>query len=480
MKSSLLTIVILIAFQFSVKAQNSTQNSDTTKVIILSLNDQHAKIDNYGQLKAAVDKIRKENKYVYLFSGGDNFTGNPVVDQYPDKGYPMIDLMNSVGFTASAVGNHEFDYGQQVLDKRIKQANFPFLNANIKDSTGNFKFKPYYIIKLDNGLRIGVISAIQLGTNGIPDSHPTNLKNLTFKNGLEELQKFSYLKDSCNIFMAVTHLGFEDDIKLADLMPDLNIIMGGHTHTLTKPAYVEKDVTIMQAGSNVKFLSEATVFLVNGKVVKIVPEMINIAKYPDVDEQISNKLEVYNDNKELNRVIGVAAHKLSGSDELGSLMTDGVASLDEVDIAFQNNGGIRIDYLNEGNITVKDVYKLDPFGNEVILIKMTSAEIGSLIANSIIKAGFDIDLQVSGLTYTADVSLRKIKVKMRLANGKKLKSNKLYNVGLNSYIASSYTFTHKDPGRSLFITSAQTLINYISTKKVIDYSNVKRAFINKE
>ncbi|MGE5383462.1 MAG: metallophosphoesterase, partial [Omnitrophica WOR_2 bacterium] len=156
MKSSLLTIVILIAFQFSVKAQNSTQNSDTTKVIILSLNDQHAKIDNYGQLKAAVDKIRKENKYVYLFSGGDNFTGNPVVDQYPDKGYPMIDLMNSVGFTASAVGNHEFDYGQQVLGKRMKQANFPFLNANIKDSTGNFKFKPYYIIKLDNGLRIGV------------------------------------------------------------------------------------------------------------------------------------------------------------------------------------------------------------------------------------------------------------------------------------------------------------------------------------
>lgn len=477
--------VFLLAFllgnTFSLIAQSVSQINDTTKVILLSLNDQHSKIDNYPQLKALVDKIRSENKYVILLAAGDNFTGNPIVDQYSEKGYPIIDLMNLTGFNATAIGNHEFDYGQETLAKRIKQAEFAFLNANIKDETGNNKFKPYTIIRLDNGVDIGIISAIQLGSNGLPDSHPSNLKGLVFEDGVTSLKKLNHLRDSCEIFLALTHLGFETDLILAQEMPELNLIFGGHTHTLTKPSKIENGVTIMQAGSGVRSLAKATVCIVDNKVVKINPEMLSISSNAEKDEFLVNKLAYYNDNKELNKVIGNALDDISGSDELGSLMTDAVTALDQIDIAFQNNGGIRLDYINKGPITVKDIYKLDPFGNEIIHYELSAEEIRSLILNSFEKAENDIDLQVSGLTYTVikDSQNKAKDIIIKLANGKKLRKGKVYNVGINSYIASSYKFDHKDPGRSLYVTTAQALINYIRDNKEVSYKGVKRAFSQK-
>lgn len=477
-KFSILFVTALLAGILSTQVQSYAQVADTVKVVILSVNDQHAKIDNYGQLKALVDKIRSENNHVLLFAAGDNFTGNPIVDMYEDRGFPIIDLMNDIGFSATAIGNHEFDYGQETLLKRIQQAHFPFLSANIKDPSGKLKFKPYEIIKLNTGLKVGVVSAIQLGMGGIPDSHPSNLKNLVFTDGISEIKKLSSLRDSCNIFIALTHLGFEKDLELAEALPQLDLILGGHTHTLTKPAHIANGVTIMQSGSGVRSLGKTTVYLVDNTIVKVVPEMITINTFKGSDEKINRKLEVYNDNKELNKVIGNCANKISGSDELGSMMTDAVTSLESVDIAFQNEGGIRIDYLNAGPITIKDIYKLDPFGNEVILIKMKASEIKSLLLNSYKNAENDIDLQVSGLTYTiiTDNNKNAVNVDMRLPNGKKIKKRKGYNVGLSSYIASSYSFDHKDPGKSLFITTAQSLINYISAKKEVDYKGVKRAF----
>ncbi len=475
----LLTLVIQSSAQSSVSNESKSVSSDTIQVVILSMNDQHAKIDNYGKLKALVDQIRSENRHVILLAAGDNFTGNPIVDQYHDKGFPIIDLMNSAGFRATAVGNHEFDYGQDVLQKRIAQAEFPFLSANIRNRQGARPFKPYEIINIGNGLSIGIVSAIQLGVQGTPDSHPQNLKDLVFTDGVEEIKNLSSLSDSCTIFIALTHLGFEKDVELAGAVPELHLILGGHTHTLTKPSQYINGVHIMQAGSSVKNMAKATVSIVNGRVVKIRPEMLSITDYAETDNDIELKLAQFNDNKELNRVIGQTATKISGNDELGSLMTDAITALESIDIAFQNNGGIRIDNLNAGNISIKNIYQLDPFGNEIIVYKMKPAEIKKLLLNSYRDAENSLDLQVSGMTYTiiTDKNNNPVEVDMSLPNGKKLARCKKFNVGMNSYIASSYKFDHKDQGRSLYITTAENLINYLKNNKVINYQGVKRAFV---
>ena len=109
-------------------------------------------------------------------------------------------------------------------------------------------------------------------------------------------------------------------------------------------------------------------------------------------------IDKYNDNKELNRSIAEATESINGYDELGSLMTDAVTATLNTDFAFQNNGGIRIPSILKGNITLKDVYKLDPFGNQVVTYKMNLNEIKSLIVNSF-NRNKEIDLQVSGMTY---------------------------------------------------------------------------------
>ncbi|HLN52198.1 MAG TPA: bifunctional UDP-sugar hydrolase/5'-nucleotidase [Lentimicrobium sp.] len=478
MKTITVIYLLLTGLLFPFIGRPESCAGDTTKVIVLSLNDQHAKIDNYNRLKALVDNIKSQNQNVLLLAAGDNFTGNPIVDMYPDKGSPIIDLMNMVGFSATAVGNHEFDYGQDILLKRMQQAKFPFLNANIIDHTAKLKLKPYKIFTLENGVKVVVISAIQLGSNGLPDSHPDNLQNLSFKDGLSTIKEYKTLRDSCDIFIALTHLGFETDIELAREVPELNLIMGGHSHTLTKPAFIQDSVVIMQAGSNVRNLSKATFYLINGKIVKIIPEMLSITSYPESDTVIERKLAIYNDNKELNRQIGINLTDISGSDELGSMMTDAVTSLKGVDFCFQNNGGIRIDHLKKGPITVNDIYKLDPFGNEIVLFKMKADEIKSLILNAYKEAGNEIDLQASGMVYTilSDKEGTALDVQMKTTKGGKIRKNKSYNVGINSYIASSYKFNHKDPGRSLFKTTAQTLIDFINNQKEVNYQGIKRAY----
>ncbi len=458
---------------------NATALSDTIRVVLLSINDQHAKIDNYGKLKGLVDSIQRAEPNVLLFAAGDNFTGNPIVDQYPEKGYPMIDVMNMAGFDVSAIGNHEFDYGQDILSKRMAQAKFPFISSNIKRQDGTNAFRPYAILSLPNGLKVAVLSAIQLGYGGLPDSHPVNLQGLIFNDGMEEMVKYRSLKDSADIFVALTHIGFERDVELARQMPELDIIFGGHTHTLTKPSTLVNNIHVMQSGSNVRNLAKATIWIVDGKIVKVKPEMLSISNFTNSDQNVESSIARYNDNKELNRVIGVAEKRILGSGELGSLMTDAVTALDEVDIAFQNQGGIRIDAINEGPITIKDIYKLDPFGNEVILIKMKPAEIKTLLINSFNKNSWEVDLQVSGMTYDiiTDKNNQAVDVIMQLEGGKKLKKNKTYNVGLSSYVATTYTFDHKDPGKSLFVITSNALIKYISERKTINYQGVKRVSI---
>ena len=105
----------------------------------------------------------------------------------------------------------------------------------------------------------------------------------------------------------------------------------------------------------------------------------------------------FNQNPAFARVIAEAPFEISGKDALGSLMTDAMRQAHGLDIAFQNNGGIRLNRLPR-SITLKDVYTLDPFGNQVVEIAMTAAEIRGLIRRSFEK-GNEIDLQVSGITY---------------------------------------------------------------------------------
>jgi len=479
MKKILLPFILSLSF-FIVITQPSfcQKNNGPVEVIILHTNDMHAKIDNMAKLAYLADSLRKTHPYVFLFSAGDNFTGNPVVDMVADKGYPMIDLMNRCGFTLSAMGNHEFDLGQEMFNRRQKQACFPFISCNIDASGAILKQpKPYYILKAGK-IRIPVLGIVELGENGLPDSHPSRLGGLKFTDGIEKAKEFTWLKDKYGMLIALTHLGVESDEPLAKAMPQFDVIIGGHSHTTMTTPMMVNGVMIVQTGSGLKNVGKVTLTIENRKITSRKYELIPLASIRNGNPTVQAAIDKYNDNEELNRVIAQAENDFNGENALGGLMTDAITSMLSTDMAFQNTGGIRISSIPQGEVKFKDVYRLDPFGNEVIVFKMNLAEIQSLIGNAFDR-GKQVDLIPSGVNYTVVTDKEGLCKSVELSDikGNPLDPGKEYTVGVNSYIAASYKFNHRDAGTSQYKTTAQTLIDYLAKEKNIRYSGVERTTV---
>jgi len=238
---------------------------------------------------------------------------------------------------------------------------------------------------------------------------------------------------------------------------------------------------IVQTGSGLKNVGKTTLIIDKKKIVDRKYELIPLASVKSSDAAVQAAIDKYNDNKELNRVIAVAENDFTGENALGGLMTDAVTAIHGVDISFQNTGGIRIGSIPKGDIMLKDVYRLDPFGNEVIVYKMNIAEIQSLISNAF-NRNKEVDLIPSGVKYTVVTDQNGLCTAVNLTNmnGSPLDPNKEYTVGVNSYIAASYRFDHRDAGASQFKTTAQTLIEYLTKVKNVTYDGVARTAVKPE
>jgi len=448
-----------------------------TEIILLHVNDMHSKIDNMARLAYLADSLRKTHPYVFLVSAGDNFTGNPVVDMVPDKGAPMVDLMNRCGFQASALGNHEFDMGQELLKKKMVQATFPFISCNTDGSQATIgPIQPYTILKAGDDVSIAFLGLIQLDDNGLPSAHPSNMKEVKFTNGLSRAKDFTWLKERYGVLIALSHLGLDADMRLADSLPQFDVIVGGHSHILLESPKFENGVMIVQAGANLKYIGKTTLTIEDGKVTGRSDEVIPLSTLAREDREIRQLIDACNDNPAFKEVVGKATMPLAGVEELGSLMTDAVTHQMKVDFAFQNKGGIRISAIPAGDITLRDVYKLDPFGNHLVIYSMTPDEIRSLICYGYTHEK-GIDLQVSGMTYRiiGDGTGSCSRVEMFDPSGKPLDPKQEYSVAINDYMANTYRFDHKDPGTVSTLTTSEVLIRYLRTVGSVNYSGVTRA-----
>lgn len=444
------------------------------QIIILSTNDMHGSIDNFAKVAAFVQKERAKNPNVIVLSGGDMFSGNPIVDQHHEKGFPIIDLMNRIGYQYEIFGNHEFDYGQQILNDRISQAKFEFLcaNMNVDPQVASIKQpRPYATFSID-GVKVCLLALTGASKRPdgryLPAAHPDRLTGLEFIDPIGTALKHKELRNDCDLFLALTHIGYEYDQELAKAMPELDVIIGGHSHTRIDSTLLINNVLVTQTGDHLNFIGKTTITLEDNKVMDKKFELINVAKLRDEDPEIKQLIQKFHDESPLNQVLAQASAQFDGKEPLGALMTDAVTSVHKLDFAFQNAGGIRIPMIPKGKITASMVYELDPFGNRVVIYEMTPAEIRLLIKNSYRKASKRADLMVSGMTYiikthddlATDVIIKDMK-------GRALDENKLYKVGMNSYISSSYRFGHTNPGTELESTASDALIEYLKKKKVV-------------
>ena len=472
----LLTICFISFYGCESKSISQVQNNSNgeAEIAILAVNDAHGNIDLFPQFAAVVDSLKVVYPELLVFSAGDNRTGNPVNDQYDLVNYPVIELMNKVGFDASAVGNHEWDANVENLQMNIEQADFPFLCANVFiPSSLNLDIKPYTIIE-NQGVKIAVVGMIELRHDGIPGAHPKNLTEVSFKPASEVLPDYKYLRDENEIMILLSHCGYEDDMELAEANPYLDAIIGGHSHTLVENPPLVNGVLVSQSGSHLKYATLHLFKVKNGKVVEKSAKVLNVKDSRSKNLEIQKMVDDFNDAPALNAAIATAKTKFENREELACMMTDAMRVVSGADFAFQNTGGVRVNYLKKGPITVKDIYSIDPFNNEVIVYTMTGEQVEKFIINSYKKNG-RFPSHVSGMCYEIikDSCSHGIGVDVKLDKGK-FSKKATYKVAINSYMASTVNIESLDEGQSQYMTTEEMMIEFLKKQKTVDYQGVSR------
>ena len=471
-----------ILYSCSTGKKAVTVSQAEKEAVIFAVNDMHATIDNFPKLAWIVDSLRIVYPDMLLVAAGDNQTGNPVNDQFPEKGLPMIGLMNAVGFDLSAVGNHEFDSRPRGFSSLTHKASFSFIcaNATANDSL-DIRFSPYKILRLPNGLKLAFLGLLIINQNGIPDSHPDNVRAFSFRSPFDVAPEYLFLKDQSDIFIALTHLGFENDVRLAETMPaGLDLIIGGHSHTKVAKEQIFNNVLITQAENKLKYGTLISLTVKSDGSLQRHMELIDIRNSENEKVSIRAMVDKYNDNPVLNSVIATASDDFSSYEELGYFMADAQRVAARADIALVNPGGVRIDHLAKGPVTVMNIYQLDPFGNELVVTNLTGSEIRSLLLSAwqiddrspVYPSGLRTRVRLNADGNLADVTLM-------TESGSPLDMNKTYSVAMNNFMTQVYRYSHSDPGRSLYISTADATIDYLKELKMIgSYRGEKRVVLD--
>ena len=270
------------------------------------------------------------------------FSGNPVVDNYSEKGFPIIDLLNRTGLDISVIGNHEFDYGQNVLSDRISQANFPFVCANFSGGKGELSnVKKFEVINKD-GISIAFIGAVETGNFGrYPLTHPKKVKGLFFTNPIKIFEDYKIISENSDIdlVVALTHLGKSGDEKLLQNFNYIDLVIGGHSNHVYGKKY-ESGYMIM-SGKNLEMISKTTMSIYKGEIKDFRFEKIDLSNESlEKDHNLELLIQKYKDNPSLYKRIGYSSVNHTKA-ETGCFYTEAIREVINVDIVIQNSGGIR-------------------------------------------------------------------------------------------------------------------------------------------
>lgn len=455
----------------------SSNNEDKNAVVaVVSVNDMHSAIDMMPQFAAMLDSLRGVYPDLLVFSAGDNRTGNPINDQYDPVNYPMIAFMNKLGFDLNTLGNHDWDGGVVALQKNIEEANFPFLCANVSvPEYMKLDVKPYEIIE-NQGYKIAVLGVVEIGAKNIPSAHPVYFEGMSFKKPMEVLPNYQFLRDQADIYILLSHLGYEEDLEVAEHFPEFDAIMGGHSHTLVQSPSKHNGVMVTQAGSNLKNASLTLFVIRKGKLVDVVSKTLDVQGFKKKNAEVQAMLDEFNNDKRFSVALTTAITNFDSKEELGCMFTDAIRTISGADFAFHNVGGIRRDHLKKGPITIKDVYSIDPFNNDVVVFKMTGEQMEQFIMEAYKKNG-RYPSYVSGMTYFIKTDSERYpqSVEIKLDKGR-FSETAIYSVAMNSYMASTIRFKSLDDGVSRYMTTEEMTMKYLKTKKTVSYNGTRRAF----
>lgn len=482
-----LYLLIISTLLVSCAVKQPKTSHEQKELVILSINDMHGKIENMPRFAFVADSLRNLYPELVIVSAGDNRTGNPYNDKFPGKpNFPMINMMNEIGFDVSALGNHEFDGNIDGIRYFVNNTHFPMICANAY-FTGypDLKLPDYVTItrQIDGkNVKTIFLGMIETENYGKPSSHEKNMKNVDFKPAEEVIGDYLYLKDSCDVFVLLSHCGKDEEIKFANQFPEFDLIIGGHSHDLFTQQF-DDGVLYTQSKSYITYATVSKIKFKNGEVVSVEAQPIDIKKVTKVDGAIQKEVDSYYANPDFHTVLGTAKTQFDGWDALGAFMADAMRYLAKTDIGMQNPGGVRLDSLHGGNLTKADIFALDPFDNEIVIAKMTGSQIEDYL-NVASTADGDCT-HISGITYTIDMiksdngQMNFANAKAYLETGEPIDPEKVYTVAINSYMAKWAQ------NRCLSIEETEYTANdaeilYLKDHQSVDYKGISRYTMTKK
>ena len=457
-----LLLFILFSSLFS-----CVKNDGKIDFTIMQLNDvyeiapiQAGEFGGMARVETLHQHLLQENKNTLLVMAGDflnpSLLGTLKVDNERVYGRQMIEVMNAMKFDLVAFGNHEFDLSQNDLQKRLNESHFPWISSNVKlvsekDTVSFYKEKngvkiplqDTFIKEFEDGdgtkIKIGFISVCI----------PSNPKDYVIYENMFAKARASYsaIKDSVDVVFGLTHLKIMNDKRIAKLLPNIPLIMGGHEHTNS----LEKvgNVQITKADANAKTIYVHRIsFDKQTKKATVISELKEINKGIKDDKKVGEivvkwqKILVDNIKKIIynpNEIIYNGNPGLDGRDtpirseqtNLGELITKSMAySFDnQIDCALVNGGSIRIDDVLLGDITPVDIFRVLPYGGAILKVQIKGRLLKRVLDYGVLAAGTGAYLQRFNADKVNDIWI---------INNQKIDIQKTYSVAFSEYLLKGF------------------------------------------
>jgi len=411
--------------------------------------DSHSLVGGIARRAALIKQIEGANKCAITLDAGDFAQGSVFFNLF--NGIPDAELMSQAGYDAGTLGNHEFDKGLTFLKNIIKHATYPFVTANIRftnDPELQALVQPY-IIKDCHGLKVAIIGLTteDLKTEAL-------VKNIEVFDATETTKNIvKKINSHADLIIVLSHNGVKEDFKLAKSVPEVDIIVGGHSHTLLnqpKVFYWGGDKTlVLQAGELGAYLGRLDVKFKDKKIENYYYELIPVNEEIKPDKIINKEIDVLTEQtgQYTNEIIGQLAVPISIEGEkirskllpAGALVTQAVKdTFPDVDLVLQNSGGIRpYKHLGPGAITMGDIMNLFPFDNTIVTLELKGEDLKSVLetSSSMLPDNNGGFLQSLGLRYTVDTTKsQRDRVSNITINRNPLEQEKYYKIAINNYI----------------------------------------------
>lgn len=454
-------VVLMMAFSLVMPFNSQTvlaaENESGTVIDILSFNDYHGQVEEAGKnigaakLAGEIKRIQKENPNTIAVAAGDLYQGSAMSNL--KYGAPVTEVLKYIGIEASAVGNHEFDWGWNRIAGWSKEAGFDFLASNIYDKTTGQPVqwaKPYKVVERA-GKKIGLIGIATPET--ATKTKPENVKNFEFRDPVESANYWAkYLRDTEKVdaVVALTHLGaFQKGNEVSGEAADLaqgakgiDAIISGHSHQYVSGKV--NGIPVVQGMYNGRALARLTfVFDKEGKLAEVKNSVDKLYERKDLVED-PNVKAIYNKYNEelkpiLDKVVATTdkdlTHNKGELSILGQFTTKLMAEASKSQIAITNGGGLRTS-LSQGNITMGNMYTLMPFDNTLFTMDLKGSDLKRVLEHGIMNEKYGW-VQFYGIKvyYDKDKPLGERITSMRLLDGTKVDMDTYYKVVTNDFMA---------------------------------------------